>query len=696
MAAGRYGPLVSTRWRRLRWLSAIWIQLLNWLLGGAMAALSVTVYLESSPPRHYTPWRWADLTIGLALVVAQTLPVAVRRSYPLAAVVTAELATLVPAASVADIVVPGFAEMLLAFTAGDRVRWPRSGFVVAAIVVSVLLRPAPQPTAWPIRLINLLFILALWGGGLAQQHARRRQATAGSARAATALTDERSSIARELHDVVAHHVSGIVVQSGAAHTAFHQDSVRLAAALATIRNAAHDAQTALARLVGMLSAEPSPDQVEPSLRQLPALIAQVGRTGLQVELAVTGEVLELPTEVDLFAYRIVQEALTNSVKHGGSGRARVVVDYGVDAVALCVDDYGPPAFPVVRAPGGGHGIVGMRERVALLGGELTAGRRPDGGWRVAARLPGRFADALAGPYPSVPLTDDEADADRPAKFWSWPPLFDAALTAGLIGSALVLELYLSRKMPGMQSWPAHSSALAPFLAYLLLLLPIVPVLWRRRAPLLALGLHLAAAAVAYAGYLLNGSVEWAWLILLYSAGAYLPRRRSAIGLAASLAFVVAIAWIIPGRRFGEFTTLSSSVGVVIGRIIWPAGQIVAAWLIGVFVGSKRRRIAQQTQDRAATIITDERARIAHELQHAVAAQLASVQARATTVPPRLFQHHPVSPRMVNGLVMSRLAQRVASVMLVRPARRRALMARLRSEARTRGPERVRTRELSSR
>jgi signal transduction histidine kinase len=207
-----------------------------------------------------------------------------------------------------------------------------------------------------------------------------------------AVVEERLRLARELHDVVAHAMSVIAVQSGVgAHVASTQPQ-EAAKALAAIEATSRAALTELRRLLGVLRQDSEPQgslAPVPGLADLEGLLAEVARAGLAVRLRVEGTPSPLPAGVDLSAYRIIQEALTNVVKHAGPARAQVVVGYRDQEVTVEVTDDGRG----VTAPTGdgragtGHGLIGMRERVAAFGGDLEAGPRPGGGFRVAARLP---------------------------------------------------------------------------------------------------------------------------------------------------------------------------------------------------------------------------------------------------------------------------------------------------------------------
>jgi signal transduction histidine kinase len=213
--------------------------------------------------------------------------------------------------------------------------------------------------------------------------------------ARTARVEERSRIARELHDVVAHHVSVMTVQAGAARRIMDRDPASAREAIETIEQVGRSALSEMRRIVGVLrtdrdlaasAAELTP---QPGTQDLAGLVEQIRETGLAVRLEVDGQERRLSTGVDLAVYRLVQEALTNSLKHAGpNARAWVRLRYSDKSLTLEVADDGRGASEAdCSAPGPGHGLVGMRERVALYGGELRVGPRAGGGFEVRARFP---------------------------------------------------------------------------------------------------------------------------------------------------------------------------------------------------------------------------------------------------------------------------------------------------------------------
>ena len=229
---------------------------------------------------------------------------------------------------------------------------------------------------------------APWAAGRAIRHRRLNERRLEQEKAETeaAILEERSRIARELHDVVAHSISVMVLQARGGRRVLEAAPGDAREAFAVIERAGHQALEEMRRLLGMLRASDEELALapQPSLRQLDRLVERVRAAGLPVEVTVEGEPGELPPGVDLSAYRIVQEALTNALKHAGPARARVVVRYREDELELEIADDGAGTGD---GTGSGHGLIGMRERVSVYGGELQAGRRPEGGYALRARLP---------------------------------------------------------------------------------------------------------------------------------------------------------------------------------------------------------------------------------------------------------------------------------------------------------------------
>jgi signal transduction histidine kinase len=233
-------------------------------------------------------------------------------------------------------------------------------------------------------------IVLLASGALAgRRDTRRRLATqeraAEAERARRALLEERARIARELHDVVAHHMSVIAIQAEAAP---YRPPEEAAGSFATIRATATEGLTELRRVVGVLRADGlEGHDPQPTLDRLDELVANGRAAGLTLTTAVTGAPRALPAGVELSAYRIVQEALSNAARHAPRSEARVELAYRPAGLELRVVNGPARERPAPSSPGAGYGVVGMRERAVMLGGELAAGPRPDGGYAVEAVLP---------------------------------------------------------------------------------------------------------------------------------------------------------------------------------------------------------------------------------------------------------------------------------------------------------------------
>jgi signal transduction histidine kinase len=251
----------------------------------------------------------------------------------------------------------------------------------------------PAPT-WSIGIAALAFLTIAWTVGFlarypiarahsAEEHAARLAEDQADA-ARRAVLEERRRIARELHDVVAHSVSVMTVQAGAVRRVLREDQGRERDALLAVERTGRDAMAEMRRVVGLLreDGEAAPLAPQPGLGTLDALLGTVRAAGLDVEYVVEGEQRTLPPGLDLAAFRVVQEALTNALRHAKPTHASVRLRYATDALGIVVANDGVNGGPVGR----GHGSTGMRERVALYGGTVDSGPR-DGGFLVAATLP---------------------------------------------------------------------------------------------------------------------------------------------------------------------------------------------------------------------------------------------------------------------------------------------------------------------
>jgi len=340
---------------------------------------------------------WFDVLAMLAI----TLPLFLRRRFPFGAPVAVGAA--IAASSFVDghLIPSGLITNLAAISAFVLMGMVRdrtqaiAGLAYGLGVAAIVIHNDPNAGASNFVFISLVFAIA-WTIGLLvsrkfheADEARERAIEAErqrEVRARLAVSEERARIARELHDVVGHSVSVMTVQASAARRLLrpHQDKER--EALLVVEKTGREALAEMRRMVGVLRRpEEAPALApQPSLEQIEGLIEHTREAGLPVELRIEGEPIELPAGIDLTAYRLVQEGLTNTLKHARAQRAEVVVRYEDGYVELTVSDDGQGGG---SGGGSGHGLVGMRERVSVYGGELEAGRRAGGGFRLRARLP---------------------------------------------------------------------------------------------------------------------------------------------------------------------------------------------------------------------------------------------------------------------------------------------------------------------
>jgi signal transduction histidine kinase len=370
------------------------------ILALSLAALSVAQVL-------IWPIAWRPLGVAIALV--STLPIAWRVSHPAAAAVIGTVPWVVPTDGY---VVVGFvAAFVLFYSLGAHVADLRrvAAITAWAVAVSVLGSWFNHEVAGEYMGAVTAVVLPTVAGRVVR---RQRELTAELAHerertAQLAVAEERARIARELHDVVAHGLSVIAIQADGAEAALDRDPELARRPLAAIRQSAEESLAEMRRLLGVLREDDAGADLapQPGLAQLPALVERARAAGLPVTLEVEGAPRALPASLDLSAFRIVQEALTNVSKHATGAAADVRVSWGAEALALRVLDTGTGRG--VRVNLEGHGLVGMRERVKLHGGSLRTGARPDGGFEVSAELPiasGVVASPVPGPLPpSSPL-----------------------------------------------------------------------------------------------------------------------------------------------------------------------------------------------------------------------------------------------------------------------------------------------------
>jgi signal transduction histidine kinase len=361
-----------------------------------VALLLVVAEVESATGAQDAPRALVMAVSGLAV-----LPLLARRRAPLAAGTASFALALLTVALVIDDGSGQLSTVLTVVAASYSVGANAERGSVAWVAGAVGALLAGMAIAEPSDIIfpALFFAFLPWlGGRLLRSHrALSRELARETVRAEEARADdreraiarERARIARELHDVLAHNLSAIVVQAGAARRVLERDPDAAGEAARLIADTGREALAELRYLSGAVRRDHAdPLDGPPTLTRIGDLVDGAREAGLDATLTVEGEQVELPAGVELTGYRVVQEALTNAMKHAGPARAAVTVRYEPWEVVLeIIDDGAGAGDAALGGVGGGHGIVGMRERVGLYGGSVQAGPGPDGGFAVSARLP---------------------------------------------------------------------------------------------------------------------------------------------------------------------------------------------------------------------------------------------------------------------------------------------------------------------
>jgi signal transduction histidine kinase len=352
------------------------------LAGGVVALGQVEVWANV----HITPKPAAavcEAVLGAAL--------AWRRRFPLTAMTVAAVAGTLEALANVPLQEPLVPLLVYVIVVYSLVTYaPRERALTGAVVglTAVAAQTASQHKGLGNFAFAAVFLSAAWVVGRTMRkrtaHAERLEREQEQL-AALAAEEERRRIARELHDVISHGLGVVVLQAGAAEQMLERDPARARRALQAIRTTGQEAIAELGTLLAVVRGEvESSREPQPVLADLERLLAASRDAGLPVELEIRGERRDLPAPIELSIYRIVQEGLTNAHRHAGPARARVVLDYGADALEVAVEDDGDGDE---SAHGTRRGLIGVRERVAVFGGHYEAGPRAEGGWRLRAVLP---------------------------------------------------------------------------------------------------------------------------------------------------------------------------------------------------------------------------------------------------------------------------------------------------------------------
>jgi len=567
----------------------------------------------------------AAAVVGVVLSVG----VAVRRRWPLAAI-------LVSVSAVCALTAVGgrlqhapavlLAVILIVYGVGAFLPGRRAWLaLVVAMLGGAIIRVAESGWAASDLLFLEIFVVLLpWAlGRMLRERAARERAYRETAERLDARREqsarlagfgERARIARELHDVIAHSVSLMVVHAGGARLVMGSDPEHAEASLRRVERAGGDALVEMRRLVGVLDGRSDPWSTASwaGLADLEELLARARASGLATDLRVEGEPAALSPGLDQCAYRIVQEALTNVIKHADAASTQVRVRWGESALELEISDdgHGPG---VAAGHSGGHGIAGMRERAALHGGSIHADADATGGFTVRACLPLAHTDRARRGF-----RERIVDLDRAR--------VDAIMTVTVI-IAIELEQWLSDTITAPHRLVTAIAAV--FFA--------APIAFRRRSPSLALLFCVSVVAIqTLLGGELISNVTVGYLVPLlvlgYSAGAWLDSRASVVTLVLAVGILVVSAFL-PGDGAGP-----TGIGEVASGLFYLSMMIVPGWFVGRLARERHRRAtafselaaqaAVEQDERESASISAERARIGGELQNIIARRLSAMVLQA--------------------------------------------------------------------
>ena len=563
------------------------------------------------------------LVVVLGMLLA-TLPLLLRRRFPFAAPVCVfgALAAMTFADPGATAGSPTLVlAVFLAFWSVGAHAEPRQAAAGLAIGFAAIVVVTERDPGVEYAETGAFFLVGagVWLAALALQRRSRRthELEARAARLETereereraAVAAERRRIARDLHDLIAHSVSVMIVQAGAARVLLAEQPDRAAGPLFAVEEAGRQALAELRRLLGMLRAGAAQAALtpQPGLAELEALIAQTRAAGLPVELAVEGEPTVLPRGLDLAAYRIVQESLTNARKHAGPAHAHVIVRFGHETLELSITDDGsaPP-----NGNSSGHGLVGMRERVALYGGDFEAGPRAQGGFRVAARLPlePTWKHDPRRPVPSAPGSRNAENASPHAAVKGLGALLERRWFDALV----ILVAGVSLVEISVASVPGPRLVLVPAV-----LLWTLPLLVRARFPFAApVFCFLVQMLSTFAGDAVGGvlTAYAALLLTFWAVGAHNRRPQAFTGAAIGFATLV-----VATERDVRIDAGEMLSAIVTGAVLTLVAYAVQARdRRATELEQRAEQLDRQREEHEHAAVAEERSRIARELHDVIA------------------------------------------------------------------------------
>jgi signal transduction histidine kinase len=612
----------------------------DYAVGGAMVVAAVVALVtridvqDADAYRFHrdTWWSWA-LTIGIcaALIGRRRWPL---RTFVLTLVLALPLVLDRHRDSVAFFAIT-IALFSVATYSPRRLAWRAVALVLAFYAMLLATGTMTLPSA---SFVGPIFLATAFALGLILRRSRTRQEDevgAAIARGVAAVetadlqaANERLRMAQELHDVVAHSLSVIAVQAGIGAHLIDRQPVEAGRALDAIRSVSHTTANELTRLVSILRDGTATDDANtpntPTVHDLTTLIDRTRDTGLPITFAVNGNLSSVPPGVSFAAYRIVQEALTNVVRHAGRAAVTVTANPTNEGIDLCIEDngHGTTAGIDSETSHGGHGLIGMAERAQMYGGTVRSGPRPGGGFRVQATLP-YFANAITTSINEnttahhVPIEAKPAKPNRSLPSWLWDVLL-ATLLAVLAVVQIVGE---KPTIGGPQFTPSD------LWAWSLRIGCCAMLTLRRRYPIAMYAfIWVLGLALAIGDYQV-GVITFVLLIGVYSVGNYASKRRLIAALVGSYLGIAVLAWSKPP----DLTTAGA---------VWIGFLFTATAIAGYAIRTDRdRRSNDLTQQenaadaqtrRARLVITTERLRIADELNTVITRSIETIAREAKT------------------------------------------------------------------
>ena len=600
------------------------------MIGVALVALVTRIDVQDADAQRFKPdtwWGWVATIAACATLIG-------RRRWPLQALASGlVLLLLVELAGQRDSVA-FFAQVIALFSVAAHLppRLAARGIALTAAFYAVLIATGTTALA-AVPVLGPLFLAVSFAFGLMVQRSRTRQQHAAQIAIeqtaalieATELdaADERLRMARELHDVLAHSLSVIAVQAGIGAHLIDRQPLEASRALDAIRATCDSTASELDRLVGLLRSGAAADSTTaPSITEVAALVEQIRSADLPVTLITNGDLTAVPPGASLAVYRIVQEALTNVVRHAGSGvAATVTIQANATDIGVTIDDDGRGvAVQGTSAGGEGNGLLGMSERARMYGGHARAGARPGGGFRVRATL--NFRSDTSGsttqpPALAIGELDPTPTSHRRIASFMW----DVAL-AGLIAIAATLEVIATHPTAnGPHFTPTHLWAFSLRLAI------FATLAFRRRHPAISYAVAWAFYLALTIGDYQVGVVIFVLLIGLYSIAAYATTRQLIGAAIGTTVGIVIVAW-------------SKPPGTGTGQIVWAGAFFAASAVAGYTVQRDRdRRATELDASHAAAaaharharlMLSNERLRIADELGGVITRSIGTIARQAET------------------------------------------------------------------